>query len=119
MNRLFTPEMLKAATQSVNSPARRLIRAVDKETGSSIVMVQHKNGAFTVIAEHIIPSHGGPVECECDPEHTVAKLGHCFDCPAFRPGQVTAIQHDLLRGSIGCPPRHFDGTPHDFDWATY
>jgi hypothetical protein len=56
-------------------------------------------------------------ECECDPEHSIAKLGHCRDCPHYRSVQLTQIDTTLsgcsLRG------RHCDGTPHDFNWATY
>lgn len=57
-------------------------------------------------------------ECTCDESHSVAKLGHCRDCEAFRPNQSTMIEHAMSNG-WGCPPSHADGTPHDFDWATY
>jgi hypothetical protein len=56
-------------------------------------------------------------ECECEPEHSVAKLGHCRDCPGYRSDQPTLIRD--IPTTHGCPPRHADGTDHDFDWATY
>lgn len=56
--------------------------------------------------------------CECDEAHTVAKLGHCRDCPAYRRDQATMIDRSLM-GGLGCPPGHVDGTAHDFGWATY
>lgn len=59
-----------------------------------------------------------PAECECEPEHTVSKLGHCRDCPGYRTDQPTMIVRSLATG-LGCPPVHVDNTPHDFDWATY
>lgn len=57
-------------------------------------------------------------ECECEPDHSVTKLGHCRDCPGYKRDQVTLIEHELA-SSFGCPPGHVDGTPHDFEWATY
>lgn len=57
-------------------------------------------------------------ECTCTPEHSVTKLGHCRDCPAYRTDQPTMVEYELLVGG-GCPPRHRDSTPHDFHWATY
>lgn len=118
-NRLFTRGAVEAATKAVNSPGKRLIRGVDKQSGCNVLLMQHKNGQFTVLAEYTVPPQGTPVECQCEPEHSVAKLGHCVDCPGFRPGQPNMLQPDLLRGSTGCPPRHADGSVHDFDWATY
>lgn len=57
-------------------------------------------------------------ECECEPEHSVAKLGHCRDCPHYKSNQPTLIEGGIL-STFGCPPSHLDGSPHDFDWATY
>jgi len=57
-------------------------------------------------------------ECECEPDHSVAKLGHCFDCPNYRADQPTLIEYDLA-SALSCPPQHCDGTEHDYQWATY
>ncbi len=57
-------------------------------------------------------------ECECPLEHSVGKLGHNTECPWYRSDQPTALQPGLLDPLLGCPPRHVDGTPHDFVWAT-
>lgn len=119
-NRVFTPEMLKLATQVVQSPIRRLVRGEDELTGSTVLMAIHHNGRLTVLAEHIISDSRGPKpDCECDEGHSIAKLGHSRDCPWYRTDQLTTVQPELLRGSIGCPPRHADGSPHNFSWATY
>lgn len=58
-------------------------------------------------------------ECVCDISHSIVKLGHCADCPWYKPDQLTELKPELLRGHLGCPPQHSDGTPHNFDWATY
>ncbi len=57
-------------------------------------------------------------DCECDTSHSVAKLGHCRDCPSFDSKQATMIDRRLST-TFGCPPQHLDGTEHDFEWATY
>ena len=119
---LFTSEMLAQASLQAKSPIKKLIRGEDSETGSAVLAAVHDNGVITILAEAIVHLHRGTVpmpECECDETHTVVKLGHSCDCPWYKPDQLTAVQHDLLRGSIGCPPRHVDGTDHDFEWATY
>lgn len=116
---MFTEQMLRLATQAVQSPIRRLVRGEDELTGSTVVMAQHRNGQFTVIAEHIIPERRASRVCECEAEHSVAKLGHCRTCPGYDPTEPNMVNPTLLRGSIGCPPRHADGSPHDFEWATY
>lgn len=118
-NRVFTPEMLKHAEQKVNSPLVRLIRGEDKATGSTVLMGLHKNGSVTLLAEHIILERKPEGPCECSIEHSVGKLGHCRDCRWYKPDQQTAVDPGLLRGAIGCPPQHVDGTPHIFTWATY
>ena len=56
-------------------------------------------------------------ECECDVDHSVTKLGHSRSCPFFKTDQANMLQPGLLAG--GCPPRHADGSEHDFNWATY
>ena len=56
-------------------------------------------------------------ECECDTEHTIAKLGHCIDCPHYKRGQPTQVVDGL--GGCALYDRHADGSPHDFEWATY
>jgi len=55
-------------------------------------------------------------ECECEEEHSVTKLGHSRDCPHHgkHPPQMPVCPL-----KPGCPPEHLDGTPHDFEWATY
>lgn len=58
------------------------------------------------------------IECECEPEHSVTKLGHCRDCPGWSSRQVTMIERGLNDPYSGCPPKHKDGTAHDFNWAT-
>lgn len=58
-------------------------------------------------------------ECECPTEHSVAKLGHSDLCPFFSPTQLTMIVPTLATILIGCPPKHIDGTEHDFSWASY
>lgn len=121
-HRLFTPEMLSKASQQVQSPIKKLIRGEDSETGSAILAAVHENGVITIMATAIVylARDTKPMpECECDEDHTVVKLGHCVDCPWYKPDQLTAIERDLVRGSIGCPPRHVDGSDHDFEWATY
>lgn len=47
----------------------------------------------------------------------MSKLGHCRDCPHYRFMQPTLIRR--IEMAPGCPPTHADGTPHNFDWATY
>jgi len=118
-NKMFTREMLKAATGVAQSPICKLVRGTDKDTGVTVVMAAHRNGQFTVLAEYVIPPKPNSIECECEPDHSVAKLGHCATCPGWTPGQATLLEPDLLRGSTGCPPQHGDGSPHNFDWATY
>jgi hypothetical protein len=58
------------------------------------------------------------VECECPTEHTVSKLGHSRSCPWFE----EPISREPASGAVTifvCGGRHQDGTPHDFEWATY
>lgn len=55
--------------------------------------------------------------CECPVEHSVTKLGHILSCPFV--GTVRVSYPKALAPGGGCPPRHADGTPHDFDWASY
>lgn len=59
-----------------------------------------------------------PKECECPLEHSITKLGHCRDCSHHGTASDTQMvpQVECLPG---CPPRHADSTPHDFDFATY
>lgn len=57
--------------------------------------------------------------CTCDEVHSVAKLGHCRDCEAFRPLQATMVEPDLASGAWLCRSAHIDGSGHDFEWATY
>lgn len=54
-------------------------------------------------------------ECTCPPEHSITKLGHCrtCDCPK---GNTTMPDIKL---SPGCPPKHADGSEHNYNWATY
>jgi hypothetical protein len=59
----------------------------------------------------------GVKECSCEAEHSVAKLGHCADCPHYKRDQDTQIQHQL--GGCALGNGHHDGTLHDFNWATY
>jgi hypothetical protein len=65
-------------------------------------------------------------ECTCPTEHTIARLGHCRSCPwrlpkSFEPlvgvRNVARQMGDAPR--IVLVPEHVDGTPHDFEWATY
>lgn len=58
-------------------------------------------------------------ECECPEDHSITKLGHCFDCPHYRRDQPTQIDPSLNRGACLIRDGHDDGTPHDFEWATY
>lgn len=63
-------------------------------------------------------------ECECPEEHSITKLGHCRSCPFYRKlraglryePEKTAAQVSLF---VCGSDKHADGTPHDFDWATY
>jgi hypothetical protein len=119
MTQLFTQEMLAKATEPAQSPFRRIQRGVDPDTGSSVIVGIHANGARTVLAVHIIPDRKPSAECECDVEHSITKLGHSRSCPWFRRAQPTMITRGVLKNGCGCPPTHADGTPHDFDWATY
>lgn len=59
--------------------------------------------------------------CSCSPEHTVAKLGHCRSChwSWANNSQNVALTQPSLLSRFGCPPRHVDGTQHNFSWATY
>ena len=119
---LFTPEMLAKARERVRSPIKKLIRGECSETGSAVIAALHENGVITIMYEAIVylqrDTRPKP-SCKCDEAHSVVKLGHSRDCPWWKPDQLTAIEYDLVRGSIGCPPRHSDGSDHDFDWATY
>lgn len=66
------------------------------------------------------------VGCECPPEHTVTKLGHCRSCPYHgyefselevnRATTPRAFRRVFTCGTL-CPLA--DGAQHDFEWATY
>jgi hypothetical protein len=61
-----------------------------------------------------------PAECECSPEHSVTKLGHSRDCGYY---DVHRVVFDRMAArsivtSCGTDVCH-DGSPHDFNWATY
>ena len=59
-------------------------------------------------------------ECECPVEHTVAKLGHCRTCPYYIEGEPSMLEVTASSTLFVCgADKHPDGTPHDFDWATY
>jgi hypothetical protein len=120
MNRVFSPEALMRAEQAVRSPVKRLVRGEDPASGSTVLMGLHENGVYSVVAERFIPESRGPKpECDCPLGHSIAKLGHCRSCYWYRSDQLTTTQPELLDGSLGCPPRHSDGTPHNYEWATY
>lgn len=55
-------------------------------------------------------------DCTCSPEHTIAKLGHCVSCPW---SGTVLVKYPTELSRFGCPPRHSDGTHHDFTWAHY
>ncbi len=60
--------------------------------------------------------------CECPPEHSVTKLGHCATCPD---GKIVVVRPcELMSSSVrpflqlwicGEKTDHV----HDFEWATY
>lgn len=62
-------------------------------------------------------------ECECPEGHTVTKLGHCESCEfrgVYPPVDTWLMKELHYRAAVGCgSEKHHDGTPHDFDWATY
>lgn len=71
-------------------------------------------------------------ECTCPEDHTITKLGHCRTCDyAGTDESWNLIPMDLdlvefmkkefeFRGHCAARrDQHHDGTPHDFDWATY
>lgn len=53
------------------------------------------------------------IECTCPTEHTITKLGHSRACHWF--GEPARVEIAIR----GCGGEHVDGTPHDFEWATY
>ena len=57
-------------------------------------------------------------ECLCPVDHSITKLGHCRTCPFHREDARLPAEAALTLFVCGTD-RHADGTPHDFDWATY
>lgn len=62
-------------------------------------------------------------ECECPPEHTVCKLGHCASCPwhgviQIHPSRMMTTNVPRVWSWFACPPGCVD-EKHDFNWATY
>lgn len=70
------------------------------------------------ISEDVVfPTSEAPQDdCECPLDHSVTKLGHCKDCPYKDVARPVLPDVPLAPGG---PPRHADGTPHDYEWATY
>lgn len=87
-----------------NFPMADFVFPVDSADATKLVM--------WAIA-HATPTR--QADCECPLDHSVTKLGHSRSCP--HPRGPTMLEHVEVRP--GCSPRHADGTPHDFDWATY
>lgn len=59
-------------------------------------------------------------ECECPEEHTITKLGHCMTCPYYSDLEPSTLDVTGNMSLFVCAmDNHRDGTPHDFEWATY
>jgi hypothetical protein len=106
---------------------------------ATFVVDQSKNITVADTVFTMRPDLINRVDCECPPEHSITKLGHNRDCPYT--GQFNARPLDAERQFRRCASiakarrergestggtlyvcgrdTHIDGTPHDFEWATY